>query len=189
MRLLLLAALVGLASGFKLGAIGRWRSREIVMTTPACPSTLPGDPSLIMSTNVKLNNKAEFVKAASAAVAETLSKPESYVAICITDEHDGMSFGGTVDPCAVGCLYSIGAINQENNGALTAKISALLEEYGGVKNDRIYINFFDVPRANWCAMLTRKLLPPQRCCAPAQLPPVRVTPPAASGWSSRTFAG
>ena len=45
-------------------------------------------------------------------------------------------------------LCFLPARNQENNGALTAAISALLEEHGGVANNRIYINFFDVPRAN-----------------------------------------
>ena len=45
-------------------------------------------------------------------------------------------------------LCFLSARNQENNGALTAAISALLEEHGGVANNRIYINFFDVPRAN-----------------------------------------
>ena len=83
-----------------------------------------------------------------AAVAQALSKPEAYVAICVTDNCDGMSFGGTMDPCAVGCVYSIGQINQENNAALTAAVSVLLEKHGGVANNRIYINFFDVPRAN-----------------------------------------
>ena len=97
---------------------------------------------------VKLNDKPGFVAAASAAVAAALSKPETFVAVCITDEHDGMSFGGSTDPCAVGCVYSIGQINQENNAALTAAVSALLEKHGGVANNRIYINFFDVPRAN-----------------------------------------
>ena len=52
------------------------------------------------------------------------------------------------EPCAVGCVYSIGQINQENNGALTKAVSELLEKHGGVPNNRIYINFFDVPRAN-----------------------------------------
>ena len=70
------------------------------------------------------------------------------MAVCITDDHDGMSFGGTTDPCAVGCVYSIGQINQENNAAVTLAVSELLEKHGGVANNRIYINFFDVPRAN-----------------------------------------
>jgi len=112
------------------------------------PSMLPGDPSLVLTTSATLTDKAGFVKAASAAVASVLSKPEAYVAVCVTDAHEAMSFGGTTEPCALGCVYSIGQINQENNGALTAEISQLLEKHGGVPDDRIYLNFFDVPRAN-----------------------------------------
>jgi len=111
-------------------------------------NSLPGDPSLVLQTSVSIADKKSFLKAASAAIATSLSKPEAYVAVCI---HDGMAdsmlFGGTDQPCAVGCVYSIGSINQENNGALTSAISALLEPHGVAAN-RIYINFFDVPRAN-----------------------------------------
>jgi phenylpyruvate tautomerase len=44
-------------------------------------------------------------------------------------------------------MYSIGAIAMESNGKITASVSDLLEEYG-VDAARIYINFFDMPRAN-----------------------------------------
>ena len=122
--------------------------RMMAATKSACDiRDAPDDPSLILTTSATIDDKPGFVAAASKAVASCLSKPETYVAICVTDKHEGMSFGGTTDPCAVGCVYSIGQINQENNGALTKAISELLEKYG-VPNNRIYINFFDVPRAN-----------------------------------------
>ena len=41
----------------------------------------------------------------------------------------------------------LGAINQENNGALTKAISDLLAAHGAVPADRVYLNFFDVARA------------------------------------------
>jgi phenylpyruvate tautomerase len=44
-------------------------------------------------------------------------------------------------------LYSIGSISQQSNGAITNDITNLLEPFGLAEN-RIYINFFDVPRAN-----------------------------------------
>ena len=87
------------------------------------------------------------MRKASAAISSTLSKPETYVAVNVNDGQD-IIFAGDDAPCALGCLYSIGAINQENNGALTKAVSALLQEHGGVPDNRIYINFFDVPRAN-----------------------------------------
>jgi phenylpyruvate tautomerase len=42
-------------------------------------------------------------------------------------------------------LYSIGAIAKESNGAITNSVTEILAD---VPENRIYINFFDVPRAN-----------------------------------------
>ena len=113
---------------------------------PICDA--PGDPSLVLNTNIRLGDdaKATLMKAASAAIAECLSKPESYVAVCINDGASVL-FGGSDAPAALGCLYSIGAISQANNGAVQAKLSSLLAEHA-VPADRIYINYFDIPRAN-----------------------------------------
>jgi phenylpyruvate tautomerase len=58
-----------------------------------------------------------------------------------------MIFGGSDAPTALGCMYSIGAISQKSNGGITNDVTDLLEPFG-VEEDRIYINFFDVPRAN-----------------------------------------
>jgi len=44
-------------------------------------------------------------------------------------------------------LYSIGAIAQESNGKIHASVSDLLQDFG-VDAARIYLNFFDMPRAN-----------------------------------------
>ena len=44
-------------------------------------------------------------------------------------------------------MYSIGAIAMETNGKITADVTDLLEPFGVAEN-RIYINFFDMPRAN-----------------------------------------
>eukprot|EP00984_Skeletonema_dohrnii_P003429 scaffold1165_cov126-Skeletonema_dohrnii-CCMP3373.AAC.3 len=108
---------------------------------------LPGDPSLILQTNVDLGDKkAEIMKELSALVAKSLGKPESYVAISITD-NASMLFGGSDAPLALGCLYSLGSINMENNGKVQAGVTDALEAFG-VSENRIYINFFDVPREN-----------------------------------------
>eukprot|EP00985_Skeletonema_marinoi_P027439 scaffold22503_cov108-Skeletonema_marinoi.AAC.2 len=108
---------------------------------------LPGDPSLILQTNVDLGDKkAEIMKELSALVAKSLGKPESYVAISVTD-NASMLFGGSDAPLALGCLYSLGSINMENNGKVQAGVTDALEAFGVAEN-RIYINFFDVPREN-----------------------------------------
>jgi phenylpyruvate tautomerase len=106
-----------------------------------------GDPSIILNTNVIMGEKKKaFLSSASKALASGLGKPESYVAVCVSDGQT-MLFGGSEDPCALACCYSLGAINKENNKAVTAKISALLADFG-IPSNRIYINFFDVPAAN-----------------------------------------
>lgn len=58
-----------------------------------------------------------------------------------------MIFGGTDEPCALGNMYSIGSIAMESNGKVQAAVTDLLEPFGLAEN-RIYINFFDMPRAN-----------------------------------------
>ena len=112
---------------------------------PFC--SLPGDPSLILTTNVDLGDKKmEIMKACSKAIAKHTGKPESYIAVSITDKAD-VIFGGSDAPTALGCLYSIGAIAKDSNGGVQNDVTDLLEPFG-VTEDRIYINFFDVPRAN-----------------------------------------
>ena len=58
-----------------------------------------------------------------------------------------MIFAGSDEPMILGCMYSIGAIGKESNGAITSSVTDQFESYG-VSPDRIYINFFDMPRAN-----------------------------------------
>eukprot|EP01083_Nonionella_stella_P069713 186036_1 len=111
------------------------------------PSALPGDPSLILVTNVDLGDKKlEVMKACSKAIQKATGKPEAYIAVAITDNAD-VIFGGSDDPAALGNLYSIGAITMESNGEIHASVSDLLKPFG-VDTSRMYINFFDMPRAN-----------------------------------------
>lgn len=70
--------------------------------------------------------------------------PLSTAAVAITDKAD-VIFGGSDEPTALACVYSIGAIAKESNGKITSDVSDLLV---GVEDNRIYINFFDMPRAN-----------------------------------------
>ena len=67
-------------------------------------------------------------------------------AISITDNASTV-FGGSDAPLALGCLYSLGSINMVNNGKVQAGVTDALEPFGVTEN-RIYINFFDLPREN-----------------------------------------
>eukprot|EP00591_Stephanopyxis_turris_P013076 CAMPEP_0195530470 /NCGR_PEP_ID=MMETSP0794_2-20130614/33358_1 /TAXON_ID=515487 /ORGANISM="Stephanopyxis turris, Strain CCMP 815" /LENGTH=127 /DNA_ID=CAMNT_0040661987 /DNA_START=184 /DNA_END=564 /DNA_ORIENTATION=- len=111
------------------------------------PSVLPGDPSMVLTTNLDLGDKKlDVMKGISKAIATHTGKPESYVAVAITD-NASVIFGGTDDPCALANMNSIGAIAMESNGAITKDVTELLEPFG-LSQDRIYINFFDLARAN-----------------------------------------
>jgi phenylpyruvate tautomerase len=109
--------------------------------------SLPGDPSVIVRTNVTMGEKKmPFMLAASRATAESLSKPESYVAVCAMDKLD-LVFGGSDAPCALCSVVSIGSINLANNKALSAELCELLGEFG-IDGKRIYITFDDYAREN-----------------------------------------
>lgn len=151
MRALLFSALLAGCCAFTpagLGARGR-RSQALRScgAAGADPRTLPGDPSLILTTNVNLGDrKAEVMRAASELISEVTGKPMAYVA-CAVNDNASVMWAGEDTPCALGVLYSIGAINRENNGRITDGLTDLLLPFG-VEPNRIYVNFFDVPRSN-----------------------------------------
>lgn len=122
-------------------------NNNIPMDLSANPCILPGDPSLNLVTNLDLGDKKlDIMKACSKAIASRTGKPESYVGVAITD-NASLVFGGTDEPAALGCVYSIGAISTESNGGITSDVTEQLEPFG-LDAGRIYINFFDMPRAN-----------------------------------------
>ena len=152
--------------------------------THALRSTSTGsDPSLVLHTSAGLGDKkVEFMKACSKAIASCLSKPESYVSVCVHDDA-AVIWAGDETPCALGVVCSIGQINQENNAALTAAISELIEPFG-VPSNRIYLNVRSppVPGLAYAPLVCAHV----QCLLSAQFFDV---PRANCGWSGRTFAG
>jgi hypothetical protein len=60
-----------------------------------------------------------------------------------------MMWGGSDEPCALCQCASLGAINLQNNKAVCKDICGLLSEAPfGIKPDRTYVEFRDVPREN-----------------------------------------
>ena len=68
------------------------------------------------------------------------------IAVSIRDKED-IIFGGSDAPAALGCVYSLGSISMESNGAMMKSFAEHLGPFG-VPADRMYVNFFDMPRAN-----------------------------------------
>lgn len=130
-----------------VAVLARGAPRAAAAAGAPCLEDGATDPSLFVTTNVALGDKkAAFMQAASKAVAKCLSKPESYVAVCVQDSQD-LIWGGSEAPCALCKVISLGSINLENNRALTQEVSALLAEFD-VPQNRIYVNFFDMERQN-----------------------------------------
>ena len=71
---------------------------------------------------------------------------DRFAAVSITD-NASVIFGGSDAPTALGCLYSIGGISMASNGQIQTAVTDQLEAFG-VAEERIYINFFDMDRAN-----------------------------------------
>mmetsp|Transcript_47046 Transcript_47046/g.75599 ORF Transcript_47046/g.75599 Transcript_47046/m.75599 type:complete len:101 (-) Transcript_47046:237-539(-) len=88
----------------------------------------------------------EFMKAASKLVANSLGKPESYVAVVVQDNLD-IIWGGETGPAAMCQVVSLGSINLENNKKVSAGLCKMLKEFG-IEGTKVYIEFRDVAREN-----------------------------------------
>ena len=92
--------------------------------------------------------KADFMKAASRAVAECLGKPESFVVVAVLDEQS-LIWGGEDTPYALCNVASLGSINKSSNTRLSGALTALMSEFG-VTPDRMYTNFWDIGARENC---------------------------------------
>jgi phenylpyruvate tautomerase PptA (4-oxalocrotonate tautomerase family) len=106
-------------------------------------------PLLKLETTVALSDeqKKTLLAALSKIVAGTIGKPEQYVMVVVSPAAILMS--GKPGEAAFVDIRSIGGLSDEVNRQLAQKIGSLLKESLGVPPDQIYLNFTDVPAANW----------------------------------------
>ena len=86
-----------------------------------------------------------ILKKASAKLAELTGKPEAYVMASL-ELGSPMLFGGSSEHCCYIEVKSIGAINPSR---MSNDLCTLINELLGIKKERIYINFEDIPAKNW----------------------------------------
>ena len=91
--------------------------------------------------------RENLLGALSQAVSEVTGKPERYIMV-IFEQADFM-FGGERGLAAFVDVRGIGGISPETNSKLSEKICEILQERIAVAPERIYINFTDIPAANW----------------------------------------
>ncbi len=89
----------------------------------------------------------ELLGELSAAVAETMGKPEQYVMVVAQTAE--LMVSGSAGDAAYAEVKSIGGLNREVNGALIKKICALMERRLGIPSARVYVTFQSVERDHW----------------------------------------
>ena len=107
-------------------------------------------PTIKLTTSVVLEREAKKTLSIelAKAVAETLGKPLAVTQAIVQDD-EVISFGGNFDSdSAFIVVLSIGALNQTNCNALSARLCDLMKQYG-VDPKFTYICFNDKRAEEW----------------------------------------
>ena len=107
-------------------------------------------PLLRVTTNQEMatsEGRGQFLRQASAQVAELLGKPEHYCMVTL-DTGACVMFGGTDEPAVFAELASLG-LPADDTERLSAALCDLFGDRLGVTPTRVYIHFHDVERPMW----------------------------------------
>jgi len=106
-------------------------------------------PLLKVQTNRRLepDRLQELLTELTDEVAQLLGKPKQFVQI-VAETGLPMMFAGTEEPTAFVELRTLGLM-QDRIGPLTEALCRFFQEKVGVSADRVFINFFDMPRSHW----------------------------------------
>lgn len=99
------------------------------------------------SKSVEAAQKHRLLTAASKAIAAELGKPEQYMMVSL-EAAVPMVFGGSQELSAFLELRGIG-LPKTKAGKLSLLLCGLMKSELGVRKDRVYINFADVPANLW----------------------------------------
>jgi phenylpyruvate tautomerase len=108
-------------------------------------------PLLAIKTSAPLPAPAErdaILLQLSREVSRALGKPERYVMVSL-EVGVAMCFAGKTEPTCYAELKSIGGIDRGTTPELSQALCAALEASLGVRQDRIYVEFTNVPGALW----------------------------------------
>ncbi|MCU0858251.1 MAG: phenylpyruvate tautomerase MIF-related protein [Pontiellaceae bacterium] len=83
----------------------------------------------------------------SKIAAETIGKPETYV--MVSSSSADLMMSGSAGHAAFVEVRSIGGLTRDVNEKLAAKICGLLEVKLQIPLNRVYLNFTEVPAAQW----------------------------------------
>ncbi len=90
---------------------------------------------------------ADLLGELSAAVAETIGKPEKYVMV-VASRAD-MMMSGSPGNAVYAEVKSLGGLDRIVNHEMTMKICVLLNDHLDIPADRIYVTFESLERDHW----------------------------------------
>jgi len=103
-------------------------------------------PTLLLQSNVKIDDVKAFSLEFSQLGANVLKKPLKYMAVSYS-YNESLSFGGTFDPAFVLSVHSLGNISPEKNVQYSKALFEFLQNKLGVPGSRGYIVFDDPTNA------------------------------------------
>ncbi len=104
-------------------------------------------PLLTITTNTQIEDTSAFSEQASSLVAKLLGKPESYVMVSVTDNHN-LVFAGNHEPCALLELKSLG-LPENSTAEFSSSLCTFIEQQLGINSARVYVEFSNPDRHMW----------------------------------------
>ena len=104
-------------------------------------------PFLKIETNIKIENKNDFLKKLSGLTATLTAKPEKWVMVSVIHNPD-MLFGDKSDPLVYVEFKSIG-LPEQKTGEISSRLMELLQKEIQVLPERIYIEFSNAKPEMW----------------------------------------
>ena len=91
---------------------------------------------------------AALLRDLSSTAARLLGKPEAYVMTCLAPR-SRMTFAGSLEPCCLVEIKSIGGLGGDGASRLTDAVCRLVRDAIGVPTNRVYVVLTDVPAPFW----------------------------------------
>lgn len=106
-------------------------------------------PLIRIETNEEVSDQGreDVLNLMTELVVRQLNKPREYVQILLV-EKCAMAFGGTTEPAAFVEIRSLGLPDRKPK-AISGEVCQILRENLGIEPARVFINFFDMPKAHW----------------------------------------
>ncbi|VDC03934.1 unnamed protein product [Peniophora sp. CBMAI 1063] len=105
-------------------------------------------PSLVLKTNVKVDDVKSFSLEFSKTGAQILGKPENYISVAY-DYNEFLTFQGTFDPAFLLVVSTLGNLSPEKNEKYSKEFFDFFKEKLGISGDRGYITFYDPGNSNF----------------------------------------